>query len=66
MAHSALPRRSENTHIFPVVHVSKIKLVKIFPDRPVAHLNGSEGDWVGFDEALLPEDSWIQDRDPDE
>ncbi|OWY91782.1 reverse transcriptase, partial [Phytophthora megakarya] len=51
--------------IFPVVHVSKIKLVKVFPDRPVTRLNGSEGR-VDFDEALLPEDSWIQDRDPDE
>ncbi|OWZ06248.1 reverse transcriptase [Phytophthora megakarya] len=52
--------------IFPVVHVSKIKLVKVFPDQLVARLNGSEGDRVDFDEALLPEDSWIQDRDPDE
>ncbi|OWY95160.1 hypothetical protein PHMEG_00034910 [Phytophthora megakarya] len=52
--------------IFPVVHVSKIKLAKVFPDRPVARLNGSEGDRVDFDEALLPEDSWIQDQDSDE
>ncbi|OWY94422.1 reverse transcriptase [Phytophthora megakarya] len=55
--------------IFPVVHVSKIKLVKAFPDRPIARRNGSEEDRVDFDEALLPEDSWsswIQDRDPDE
>ncbi|OWY99386.1 hypothetical protein PHMEG_00029614 [Phytophthora megakarya] len=52
--------------IFPVVHVSKIKLVKVFPDRPIARLNGSEEDRVDFDEALLPEDSCIQDRDPDE
>ncbi|OWY96309.1 hypothetical protein PHMEG_00033454 [Phytophthora megakarya] len=66
MAHSALLRRSESTLISPVVHVSKIRLVKVFPDRPVARLNGSEEDRVDFDEALLPEDSWIQDRDPDE
>ncbi|OWZ02511.1 hypothetical protein PHMEG_00025913 [Phytophthora megakarya] len=52
--------------IFPVVYVSKIKLVKVFPDRPVARLNGSEEGRVDFDEALLPEDSWIQDQDPDE
>ncbi|OWY90460.1 hypothetical protein PHMEG_00041403, partial [Phytophthora megakarya] len=53
--------------IFPVVHVSKNKkLVKVFPDRPVTRLNGSEGDRVDFDESLLPEDSWIQGRDPDE
>ncbi|OWY95799.1 reverse transcriptase, partial [Phytophthora megakarya] len=57
----------ESTYgIFPVVRVSKIKLVKVFPDRPVARLNGSEGDRVDFDEALLPEDSWFHDRDPDE
>ncbi|OWY92938.1 hypothetical protein PHMEG_00037845 [Phytophthora megakarya] len=36
--------------IFPVVHVSKIKLVKVFPDRPVVRLHGSEGDQVDFDE----------------
>ncbi|OWZ02954.1 reverse transcriptase [Phytophthora megakarya] len=46
-------------NIFPVVHVSKIKLVKVFPDQPIACLNGSEGDRVDLDEALLPEDSWI-------
>ncbi|OWZ06147.1 reverse transcriptase [Phytophthora megakarya] len=52
--------------IVPEVHVSKIKLIKIFPDRPVIRQNGSEQDRVDFDEALLPEDSWNQDRDPDE
>ncbi|OWY93094.1 reverse transcriptase [Phytophthora megakarya] len=52
--------------IFPVVHVSKIKLVKTFPDRPVARLEDADRDRIDFDEALLPDDSWIQDRDPDE
>ncbi|OWY98026.1 LOW QUALITY PROTEIN: reverse transcriptase [Phytophthora megakarya] len=52
--------------IFSVVHVSKIKLVKIFPDRPVARLEEPDSDRVDFDEALLPEDSWIQDRGSDE
>ncbi|OWZ05121.1 reverse transcriptase [Phytophthora megakarya] len=51
---------------FPVGHVSKIKLIKIFPDRPVARLEVSDTDRVDFDEALLPDDSWIQGRDPDE
>ncbi|OWZ07874.1 LOW QUALITY PROTEIN: reverse transcriptase [Phytophthora megakarya] len=37
--------------IFPLVHVSKIKLVKIFPDRPIARLNEADGDPVDFDEA---------------
>ncbi|OWY97986.1 hypothetical protein PHMEG_00031360 [Phytophthora megakarya] len=52
--------------IFPVVHASKIKPVKIFPARPVARLEEPDGDRVDFDEALLSEASWIQDRDPDE
>ncbi|OWZ03032.1 hypothetical protein PHMEG_00025308 [Phytophthora megakarya] len=37
---------------FPVVNVSKIKLVKMFPDRPIARLNGEEGGRVELDEAL--------------
>ncbi|OWY95712.1 reverse transcriptase, partial [Phytophthora megakarya] len=45
---------------------SEIKLVNIFPDRPVARLDESIGDRVDLDEALLPEDSRIQDRDPNE
>ncbi|OWZ03489.1 reverse transcriptase [Phytophthora megakarya] len=40
--------------IFPVVHVLEIKLVKMFPDRPIARLNEEEGGRVDFDEALLP------------
>ncbi|OWZ11319.1 hypothetical protein PHMEG_00015672 [Phytophthora megakarya] len=44
-------------NIFLVVHISKIKPIKIFPDRPVARQEESEGDRVDFDEALLPEDS---------
>ncbi|OWZ23050.1 reverse transcriptase [Phytophthora megakarya] len=52
--------------IFPVVHVSTIKPVRMFPDRPVAHIMESDTDRVKFDETLLPEDSWIQDRDLDE
>ncbi|OWZ02842.1 hypothetical protein PHMEG_00025526 [Phytophthora megakarya] len=37
--------------IFLVVHISKIKPVKIFPDRPIARLNEAEGDRMNFDEA---------------
>ncbi|OWZ00441.1 reverse transcriptase, partial [Phytophthora megakarya] len=44
--------------IFPVVHLSKLKLVKAFPDRPTCTLLVDEEDRVDFDEALLPEDSW--------
>ncbi|OWZ00705.1 hypothetical protein PHMEG_00028049 [Phytophthora megakarya] len=44
--------------IFPVVHLSKLKLVKAFPDRTTCTLLIDEGARVDFDEALLPEDSW--------
>uniref|UniRef100_H3H5Y4 Uncharacterized protein n=1 Tax=Phytophthora ramorum TaxID=164328 RepID=H3H5Y4_PHYRM len=44
--------------IFPIVHVSKLKLVRSFPDRPDAPLLVAESDRLDFDEALLPEDSW--------
>jgi hypothetical protein len=45
-------------HIFPVVHVSKLKFVRRFPDRPDTLITVDEPDRVDFDEALLPEDSW--------
>ena len=45
--------------VFPVVHVSKLKLVRLFMDRPRERLRVSEADRVYFDEALLPEDSWV-------
>ncbi|OWZ03779.1 hypothetical protein PHMEG_00024432 [Phytophthora megakarya] len=53
-------------HIFPIVYVAKIKPVREFPDRPVVRLVMQYQDRLDFDEALLPGDSWIQDRDPDE
>ncbi|OWZ09562.1 hypothetical protein PHMEG_00017717 [Phytophthora megakarya] len=43
--------------IFPVVHLSKLKLVRA-TDRPTCTLLVEEGDRVDFDEDLLPEDSW--------
>ncbi|OWY93935.1 hypothetical protein PHMEG_00036482 [Phytophthora megakarya] len=52
--------------IFPVVHVSKLKLVKDFPDRPRAELTVDEADRLDFDEILLPEDSWVPDLGADE
>ncbi|OWZ07109.1 reverse transcriptase [Phytophthora megakarya] len=52
--------------IFPVVHVSKLKLVKDFPDRPRTELTVDESDCVDFDEILLPEDSWVPDLGADE
>ncbi|POM71103.1 Reverse transcriptase [Phytophthora palmivora] len=57
-------------HIFPMVHVNKLKpklkLVKEYPDRPLMRLNVECQDRLDFDEDLLPGDSWIQNRDPDE
>ncbi|KAK1930508.1 hypothetical protein P3T76_013830 [Phytophthora citrophthora] len=53
-------------HIFPIVHVSKLKLVRIFPDQPRVELAVNEADCLAFDETLLPEDSWVPDLGADE
>ncbi|GMF22418.1 unnamed protein product [Phytophthora fragariaefolia] len=45
-------------HIFPIVHVSKLRLARHFPDRPETQLVTEGSDRLDFDEALLPEDSW--------
>ncbi|GMF37392.1 unnamed protein product [Phytophthora fragariaefolia] len=52
--------------LFPVVYVSKLKLVKNFLDRPQIQLNPDVTRRLDFDESLLPEDSWIQDLGEDE
>ncbi|OWY91801.1 hypothetical protein PHMEG_00039475 [Phytophthora megakarya] len=52
--------------IFPVVHVSKLNLVKDFPDRPRVELTVDEADRLDFDDILLPEDSWVPDLGADE
>ncbi|GMF33056.1 unnamed protein product [Phytophthora fragariaefolia] len=52
--------------LFPVVHVSKLKVLKNFPDRPQIQLNPDVTCRLDFDESLLPEDSWIQDLGEDE
>ncbi|KAI9989987.1 hypothetical protein PInf_020293 [Phytophthora infestans] len=52
--------------LFPVVHVSKLKLVKEYPDRPQIRLSVGGSDRVDFDEVLLPEDSWNVDLEADE
>ena len=44
--------------LFPLVHISKLKRMKIFPDRPQNQLQVGEADRLDFDEAMLPEDSW--------
>ena len=40
---------------FPVVHVLKLKLDRMFPDRPMERLRVKKTDRVDFNEALLPE-----------
>ena len=52
--------------LFPLVHVSKLKRVRTFPDRPKNQLNVEEVDRVDFDEAMLPEDSWERPLDENE
>ena len=52
--------------LFPVVHISKLKRVKAFPDRPQNSLTVKEGDQDNFDEAMLPEDSWERSLESDE
>ncbi|ETI35523.1 hypothetical protein F443_18139, partial [Phytophthora nicotianae P1569] len=42
--------------LFPIVHVSKLKLVKSYPERPTSTPTNREADRVDFDEGLLPED----------
>ena len=52
--------------LFPLVHISKLKRVKIFPDRPRNQLIVEEADRLDFDESMLPEDSWERTLDKDE
>ncbi|OWY95524.1 reverse transcriptase [Phytophthora megakarya] len=52
--------------IFPIVHLSKLKPVRTFPDRPKVVLNTEDDDGVDFDEELLPDDNWDTPLDKDE
>uniref|UniRef100_M4BJ95 Chromo domain-containing protein n=1 Tax=Hyaloperonospora arabidopsidis (strain Emoy2) TaxID=559515 RepID=M4BJ95_HYAAE len=52
--------------IFPIIHVSKLKLVGVFPERPTGGLNVNEASRFDFDETLLPGDSWEGNLDADE
>ncbi|KAE9323576.1 hypothetical protein PF008_g17314 [Phytophthora fragariae] len=57
-----LPNRS-GYRFYPVVHVSRLKAVSEFGDRPKVRLapDVDEESRVDFDEELLPEDSWEPD-----
>ncbi|ETP25563.1 hypothetical protein F441_01570, partial [Phytophthora nicotianae CJ01A1] len=52
--------------LFPIVPVSKLKLVKSYPERPTSTPTNREVDRVDFDEGLLPEDSWERDLEEGE
>ncbi|ETN16695.1 hypothetical protein PPTG_05849 [Phytophthora nicotianae INRA-310] len=53
--------------LFPIVHVSKLKPVKSYPERPTSTLtNRARADRVDFDEGLLPETSWERELEEDE
>ena len=52
--------------LFPLVHISKLKRVKNFLERPRNQLKVEEADRLDFDEAMLPEDSWERTLDKDE
>ena len=51
--------------VFFLVHVLKLKLVRVFPGRTIERPRVKEADRVDFDEALLPEDSWVGDLTED-
>ncbi|OWZ08101.1 hypothetical protein PHMEG_00019409 [Phytophthora megakarya] len=58
-----LPDKS-GYRFYPVVHVSRLKAVNEFCDRPKARLarDVAEEARIDFDEELLPEDSWMPDE----
>ncbi|ETL77336.1 hypothetical protein L917_21722 [Phytophthora nicotianae] len=61
-----LETASTEYRLFPIVHVSKLKLVKSYPERPTSTLANREADRVDFNEGLLPEDSWERELEEDE
>ncbi|ETP13658.1 hypothetical protein F441_11254 [Phytophthora nicotianae CJ01A1] len=52
--------------LFPIIHVSKLKLVKCYAERPTSTLTNREADRVDFDEGLLPEGSWERELEENE
>jgi hypothetical protein len=51
-----LETRGQDYRFFRLVHVSRVKLRRIYEDRPESELPIMNR--LDFDEALLPEDSW--------
>ncbi|CAH0480932.1 unnamed protein product [Peronospora belbahrii] len=52
--------------LFPVVHLSKLKRIREFFDRPSTALETDEIGRVDFDEYLLPEDTWARELEEGE
>jgi hypothetical protein len=52
--------------IFPKVHITRLKRKFESPPRPETTLVIPEGERFDFDEALLPEDSWLPDEESGE
>ena len=50
----------------PIVHVSKSKSVRTYPDRPKVELVAEQADRVDSYGVLLPEDSWDRELEEDE
>ena len=46
--------RGKEYRLFQIVHISKRKLVRKFPDRPDNELEVDQADRVDFDRCLLP------------
>jgi hypothetical protein len=44
--------------LYPLVHISKLKAVRVFPTRPETRLTVPVDGRFDFDEELLPEDRW--------
>ncbi|CAI5715525.1 unnamed protein product [Peronospora effusa] len=52
--------------IYPLVHISKLKLVRQYTDKPDTVFVVDEAERVDFDVAILPEDSWVAELEDDE
>ncbi|POM75698.1 Hypothetical protein PHPALM_7158 [Phytophthora palmivora] len=59
-------RHNETVRPHEIEVGTQIKPVRQFPDRPQMWLIIQDQDRFDFDEALLPDDSWIRDLDNDE
>ena len=64
--HARLKTRGTEYWLFPIVHVSKVKRARKFPDQPDNKLAVDQEDRVSFDECLLPYDSWVQELEKGE